>query len=122
MKLPGKELKIHLSERDFKSYKTPEYIIDNFNSLESYKNKLEELNDVCNFQVEINQEFKLPHYRYFEFKSKKNTFTLRIDAGLAHGVSPVKYLTSQDLTNKNDAFEIRKYVHHDLIYNINIED
>lgn len=115
-------LNIHLSERDFRSYKTPEYIIDNYQNLNDYQNKLSLLNDVFDFDLEIKKEDRLPHYRYFDFKNHITKFTLRIDAGLSHGISPVKYLKINDLDHENEVFEIRKYVSHDLIYNINIEE
>lgn len=116
------KLNIHLSERDFRSYKTPEYIIDNYQNLNDYQNKLSFLNQAFEFNSEIQIEDRLPHYRYFDFKNDKTNFTLRIDAGLSHGVSPVEYLKSGELKDENEVFEIRKYVSHDLIYNINIED
>ena len=64
----------------------------------------------------------LVDFYYFEFKNDNIIFTLRIDAGLAHGLSPVKYLAAEDLQDTSDPFEIRKFVSHDLIYNISIED
>lgn len=115
-------LMIHLSEKDFKSYKSPEYIINNFQRIDEYENKLLSLSDSLDFTSKVIRADKLPHYRYFEFKNDNIIFTLRIDAGLAHGLSPVKYLAAEDLQDTSEPFEIRKFVSHDLIYNINIED
>mgnify|MGYP003115253462 CR=1 FL=1 len=115
------ELNIHLSERDFRSYKTPEFIIDNYRALSDYENKMSLLNESFEFEVAIQKENRLPHYRYLEFKNDSTTFNLRIDAGLSHGIGPVRHLRPEDLKNENEIFEIRKYVSHDLIYNINIE-
>ncbi|WP_292946917.1 DEAD/DEAH box helicase [Olleya sp. UBA1516] len=115
-------LMIHLSEKDFKSYKSPEYIINNFQRIDEYENKLLSLSDSLDFTSKVIRADKLPHYRYFEFKNDNIIFTLRIDAGLAHGLSPVKYLAAEDLQDTSEPFEIRKFVSHDLIYNISIED
>lgn len=115
-------LNIHLSEKDFKSYKSPEYIINNFQRIDEYENKLLSLSDSLDFTSKVIRADKLPHYRYFEFKNDNIIFTLRIDAGLAHGLSPVKYLAAEDLQDTSEPFEIRKFVSHDLIYNISIED
>lgn len=115
------ELNIHLSERDFKSYKKPEYIIDNYQNIQDYLDKTALLQDAFDFKVEIITEVKMPHYRYLEFKNDSSKFNLRIDAGLSHGISPVKYLKSEDLENDDEIFEIRKYVGHDIIYNISVD-
>ncbi|WP_394906083.1 DEAD/DEAH box helicase [uncultured Mesonia sp.] len=121
-KIELSNLMIHLSEKDFKTYKSPEYIIHNFRKIDDYENILSSLNDSLDFTSEVVKVDKLPHYRYFEFKNDKIIFTLRVDAGLAHGLSPVKYLVSEDLCGGNESFAIRKFVSHDLIYNISVED
>lgn len=115
------ELNIHLSERDFRSHKTPEFIIDNYRALSDYENKISLLDESFEFHIAIKKEDRLPHYRYLEFKNDSTTFNLRIDAGLSHGIGPVKYFKPGDLNNECEVFEIRKYVSHDLIYNITIE-
>ena len=115
------QLDICLSARDFRGYKTPEFIIDNYKTLSDYQDKMSNLEESFEFEVVLKEEHRLPHYRYFEFKSDSTTFNLRIDAGLSHGIGAVEYLKPEDLENEDEVFEIKKYVSHDLIYNINIE-
>jgi len=114
-------LNIHLSKADFKSFNYPEYIIHNYKELDDYVYDLEELSKNFDFAISFKEEHRLPHYRYFEFKSDETTFSIRIDAGIAHGLKPVERLTSNDMKMTNEVFEIRKDVRHDLIYNLSIE-
>lgn len=115
------ELYIHLSNEDFKNYKYPNFIIHNYKELADYEYDLKELSNAYDFEVNIVNESRLPHYRYFEFNSKDVSFSIRIDGGIAHGLKPVKRLTSEELKLENEVFEIRKDVGHDIIYNISFE-
>jgi hypothetical protein len=49
------------------------------------------------------------------------SFSIRIDGGIAHGLKPVERLESEDMRYKNQIFEIRKDVYHDIIYNFSFE-
>lgn len=115
------ELNVYLSGGDFKTYNYPQYIINNYKELDDYKYDLEQLSDSYDFRVNIVEKYRLPHYRYFEFVSADISFSIRIDGGIAHGLKPVKRLTSEELKLENEVFEIRKDVAHDLIYNISVE-
>jgi DEAD/DEAH box helicase domain-containing protein len=115
-------LDIHLTSDVFKSYSAPFYIIHNYKSLDDYKYDLEQLAPAYNFEAQVNQVSKLPHYRYLDFKSKTTSFSIRIDGGIAHGLKPLDRLESEHMSYENQIFKIRKDVFHDIIYNINIED
>ena len=115
-------LNVHLAKSDFRGPNHPEYIIHNYKELDDYVYDLKELESHFNFEVNFKEEQRLPHYRYFDFKSKDTSFTIRIDAGIAHGLKPVERLTSRDMKMENQVFTIRKDVSYDLIYNINIEN
>jgi len=89
--------------------------------LDDYKYDLDQLANSFDFNVSLHEKNKLPHYRYFEFKSDHISFTIRIDGGIAHGLKPQDYITSEYLSLENEIFRIKKDVYHDIIYNINIE-
>lgn len=116
------ELNVHLEKNAFGNNHYPEYIIHNYKEYEDYMGDLEKLSENFDFKINAKEEFRLPHFRYFEFESDEISFILRIDGGIAHGFKPVDYLTSQDMTYKNEVFEIKKDVPHPLIYNISVEN
>jgi len=113
------DFNIHLSEKDFRSHHFPFYIIDNYKSIADYRDDLEKLSEDFDFNVNLNIENQMPHYRYFEFVSNLTSFTIRIDGGIAHGIKPVERLKSEKLSFDNDIFKIRKDVLHDIIYTFN---
>lgn len=115
------ELSVHLAKSDFKSYHYPEYIIHNYKELDDYVYDLKELSRGYDFEIAFKAEQRLPHYRYFEFTSDEVTFNIRIDAGIAHGLKPLKRLISKEMKMENQVFKIRKDVGYDIIYNISIE-
>jgi DEAD/DEAH box helicase domain-containing protein len=115
------ELNVHLEKAGFKSYSFPEFIIHNYKVYEDYVHDLNELSQNFSFKINGKAEFRLPHYRIFEFKSEDVSFTIRIDGGIAHGIKPTERLLSEKMTFNNQIFEIRKDVSHDIIYNISID-
>ncbi len=113
-------LDVCLSKKVFKSFKYPNYIIDNYKELADYKYDLMVLSKAFDFDINVVEKSQLPHYRYFEFIADDVSFSIRIDGGIAHGLKPVGYLTSEELNLENEIFKIRKDVIHDMIYNISI--
>lgn len=114
-------LKIYLSYEDFaKNYRGPQYIVHNLESLADYESLLNQLVKNSQISVQVVTVSRLPHYRYFEFKSPELTFHLRIDAGIAHGLKPLQFAKPGDLTFENLPFPIKKDVPHDLIYNFSL--
>lgn len=112
---------IYLSEYDFKEDKQPYKIDDFFGSIDDYEEKLELISNNYNFEINLIKINRLPHYRYFNFKSGKIlSFEMRIDGGIAHGLCPKESTKSNSLNEGNAPFFIRKYATHDLIYNISI--
>ncbi len=116
------ELNVHLAKGDFRSPNYPEFIIHNYKELNDYVYDLTKLGAHFDFKISFKEEHRLPHYRYFEFTSNEVSFSIRIDAGIAHGLKPVQRLISNDMKMENQLFAIRKDVGYDLIYNINIEE
>jgi DEAD/DEAH box helicase domain-containing protein len=116
------ELKICLAGNVFRSYNEPFHIIDGYKHIDDYDQDLQGLNPVYDFDVQLKKAYKLPHYRYLEFKSDEKTFSIRIDGGIAHGLKPVEWLESQNMSYANLIFKIKKDVYHDIIYNINIDN
>jgi DEAD/DEAH box helicase domain-containing protein len=116
------ELTVHLSKSDFRSFKYPEHIIHNYKELDDYVFDLKGISSNFDFRVNYKEESKLPHYRYFEFKSNNSSFNIRIDGGIAHGFKPKEWLKSVDMKMENQIFDIKKDADHDIIYNISIED
>jgi hypothetical protein len=110
-----------LAKSDFKSYNYPEYIIHNYRELDDYVYDLKELSNNFDFKIVLKEEYKLPHYRYFQFSGNNISFSIRIDGGIAHGLKPLDRLTSQEMKFENEVFKIRKDVAHDIIYNISID-
>lgn len=115
------ELGVHLNKSDFRSLKNPKYMIHNYKELDDYVHDLIEFSNCYDFEIVFNEEQKLPHYRYFEFKSNETIFSIRIDGGIAHGLKPSDRIISRNMKMKKQLFNIRKDVGHDIIYNINIE-
>ncbi|GAA4801859.1 hypothetical protein [Litoribaculum gwangyangense] len=70
----------NLSSHDGRPY----YIIHNYQNLLDYKHNLEKLSKSLSFDLNAEEEQILPHYRYFDFKSKEVSFQIRIDGGIAH--------------------------------------
>lgn len=116
------ELNVHLVKSDFRGPNYPEYIIHNYKELNDYVYDLKELSKNYDFEINFEERQRLPHYRYFEFTSNDISFSIRIDAGIAHGLKPIERLVSREMKMENQVFEIRKDVGYDIIYNINIED
>ncbi len=115
-------LTVFLSSQDFNpNNQFPRYIIHNYKLLNDYKHDLKEMNNVFDFPIDLIEKPRLPHYRYFEFKANDISFTIRIDGGIAHGLKPEKFLSSEEMNYENEVFNIRKDVDHDLIYNIGVE-
>lgn len=112
---------VHLAKSDFKNYNYPEFIIHNYKDLDDYVYDLKELANNFAFNITFKEEYKLPHYRYFQFSGKDNSFSIRIDGGIAHGLKPVDRLTSEEMKFENEVFKIRKDVGHDIIYNISLD-
>jgi hypothetical protein len=116
-------LNVHLETSAFKSYKFPYYIIDNYKEIQDYQHDLNNLSQAYNFKVFVTEERRLPHYRYFEFKTDDLSFNIRIDGGIAHGFKPIDRLLSQDMKFENIIFPIKKDVSYDIIYNLSfVED
>ena len=115
------QLDIHLTTDVFKSHHSPMYIIHGYKDLEAYVYDVEQLSHAYDFETQVSQVAKLPHYRFLEFKSETLSFSIRIDGGIAHGFKPVERLGSYDMQYKDQVFEIRKDVRHDIIYNISVE-
>lgn len=116
------EFNVNLEKSAFKSPNYPEYIIYNYKEYDDYAHDLMELSKCFNFKINIKEENRLPHYRYFQFTANDISFSIRIDGGIAHGLKPVDRLTSNEMTFENQIFELRKDVLHDIIYNISIEN
>jgi superfamily II DNA/RNA helicase len=115
-------LDIHLAESDFsKNYNPPSYIIHGFQRISDYQTFLEAISKSYPFKTSVVIEQSLPHYRYLKFQSAELTFDLRIDAGIAHGLKPVRFIKSGDLPPEDVIFSIKKDVSYNLIYSINIE-
>ena len=122
LKCKIQKLDIHLSEYDFSNnFKSPQYIIHNLQSTDRYKSILEEISASSTIDSKVVVIDRLPHYRYFKFRSTEFTFHLRIDGGVAHGLKPLAFLKPGDLAMTNVDFPIKKDVPHDLIYNFSIE-
>lgn len=114
------DFKIHLSENDFKNNREPYYIIDNYKTVDDYENDLQQIAEDFDFNINFEKEERLPHYRFFQFKNDEISFSIRIDAGIAHGIKPVERLKSTEMALDNTILKIRKDVLHDIIYTINI--
>lgn len=112
------DLRAFLGVNDFKSNRSPAYIIHNYVNLEDYKSDFEEICKSFNFKGEVTEVHRLPHYRYFAFESENDSFSILIDGGVAHGVKPNEFLLRGDLELQNKVFKINKDVHYDLIYNV----
>ena len=110
-----------MSKYDFKASYYPQFIINNYKELDDYAYDLKAMEPSFDFKVKLKEEARLPHYRFFQFKSGDISFSIRIDGGIAHGIKPIQRLTSEDMKLENEIFDIRKDVNHDLIYNISID-
>lgn len=115
------EFNVHLEKANFKSYNHPEFIIHNYKEYADYVYDLKEVSKNFTFTVHAIEEYRLPHYRYFEFISTDLSFTIRVDGGIAHGFKPVERLLSNEMNFDNQVFDIRKDVNYDIIFNINYE-
>ncbi len=115
------ELNVHLEKNAFKRNQfDPEFIIGNYKIYDDYVKCLKELSHSFDFEISAHDEYRLPHFRYFEFRADDLSFVIRIDAGISHGIRPIERLTSQDIQPTNQILPIEKYVSHDLIYNITL--
>lgn len=115
------EFVINLSESDFKTINYPLYIHQNYSSIKDYEDNLQNLKDNFEFDIKINEKDRLPHYRLFEVNAEKETITIRIDAGIAHGLRPKNNIELLDMDNENTSIIIRKNLPHDLIYTFIME-
>lgn len=115
-------LSVLLNERDFSPLNSyPVLITDNYKEIEDYEYDLKVIGEKMSFDVALEKAtHNLPHYRVFEFISDDIKFNIRIDGGIAHGFGLVN--RKIDLSMDNVIFDITKYVHHDIIYNLRIVD
>lgn len=108
-----------LNERDFQRRSYPSRIFDNYYEIEDYEYDLRQISEELSFSVSLEKVARdLPHYRMFEFRSELLQFNIRIDGGIAHGFKVLD--SSIDLPMKNEIFQIKKYVNHDIIYNLRV--
>ncbi len=115
-------LNVFLNSQDFHpNNQFPRFIIHNYKVLNDYKYDLKEMNKSFDFQIDLVEKPRLPHYRYFEFKAEDISFTIRIDGGIAHGLKPVEFISSEEMKLENEIFNIRKDVDYDIIYNLSLE-
>lgn len=114
-------LTVHSSSTDFKSIREPKAINWNYTNIEDYESDLDILAEDFSFDIRLVNDEILPHYRVFHFSNKELSFSIRIDGGIAHGIVPVGFLQSGDISLENVPFKIKKNVIHNLIYTINIE-
>ncbi|MEP6845812.1 MAG: DUF1998 domain-containing protein [Panacibacter sp.] len=116
------DLIIYLSYADFvNNYRAPQYIIHNLKSVTDYEFLLNQLTQGTSTNAQVAITERLPHYRYFEFRSANLTFHLRIDGGIAHGIKPIEFLKPGYLALESITFPIKKDVPHNLIYSFSIE-
>jgi DEAD/DEAH box helicase domain-containing protein len=115
------KLNILLNSNDFKETRTPRAITHNYVNLSHYESDLNALSEFYDFDVKLIDGERLPHYRFFHFKSEDTSFSLRIDGGIAHGLKPIDYIIHGELGLGNYPFKIQKFVSHDLIYNVGFE-
>ncbi|MEN8883686.1 MAG: DEAD/DEAH box helicase [Flavobacteriaceae bacterium] len=92
------------------------YMIEGYTSIDKYQDKAEELMNTYDMDIVIENNHRLPHYRYFEFRTSESSFDLRIDGGIAHGLSPETYYMQNEIADYEDVFSIKKYLNHSLIY------
>lgn len=116
------EFNVHLEPDAFRSNYYPEYIIHNYKDYRQYVDALNKLEHSFDFSINVREEKRLPHFRYFQFEADDFSFIIRIDGGIAHGFKPIERLTSQDMLIGNQIFEIHKDVSYDVIYNITINN
>ena len=117
------KLNVHHDESAFNlNNEDPIYIINNYKNLNDYVAVLKGFSKTYDFEIDCKRQNKLPHYRYFAFKSNTISFDIRIDAGISHGFRPINYLRIGDLKLGNEVFKIKKFVSHDIIYNVTIVD
>jgi DEAD/DEAH box helicase domain-containing protein len=108
-----------LNDKDFQRGSYPSRIFDNYYEIKDYECDLRLISKDLDFSVTLESvERHLPHYRLFEFRSDDLQFNIRIDGGIAHGFKVLD--SSMDLPMKNEIFQIKKYVNHDIIYNLRI--
>jgi len=108
-----------LNNIDFQNGSYPSRIFDNYYEVKDYEYDLNHISEDLAFSVSLEcVEKHLPHYRLFEFSSVDMQFNIRIDGGIAHGFKVLD--SSMELRMKNEIFQIRKYVNHDIIYNLRI--
>lgn len=62
---------------------------------------LNKLSSNFNFKIKAEEAYRLPHFRYLEFKSDDSSLIIRIDGGIVHGLKPVDRLISEDMSYEN---------------------
>jgi ATP-dependent helicase YprA (DUF1998 family) len=95
-------------------------IFSNFNTGTDYLDYVDQT--LADFEIKVKNK-EMPHYRFFKFKSDKMSFEIRIDAGIAHGLS-TSYRPADVYTWINEEIPIykRKGFDHDLIYTLTINN
>lgn len=125
LNIETKRYKILLSSYDFKYKDHPKSIHEDFKDFEDYQKQAIELASHYDFDVFVEDIERLPHYRYFEFESDEVRFSIRIDAGIAHGIYFNGFIYHSDSSRKSERiFTISKhrYTNYDLIYNVSFHE
>lgn len=115
-------LTVHLEENAFRNNRYPYFITENYKEADDYIFDLEKLAESFDLKVNGIKSNRLPHFRFFEFETDDIKFILRIDAGIAHGLTTVDKINSEDLSYEDEGLEIKKYAFYPLIYNLSIEE
>jgi hypothetical protein len=109
--------------QNFNEEKSPNYIYNNFKNAQDRNNSVVELAKqlgIANVKA-VNEE--LPHYRYFEFKSKNSAVIFRPDAGIAYDW----FLSNSEKGNfkmpmhARNNIRIYKKSSNDLLYTVSIK-
>ena len=103
----------------FTEYKQSRMIFHNYSNSDIRDEKLIGMAKINQLPISISCE-KLPHYRYFRFKSDNVTIIIRPDGGIEHG-----WHASSSVYNTNikgdKSIDIKKGVDYPILYSLIIE-
>ena len=109
--------------QDFREDRGPNFIFNNFKNAHDRNNAVIELAKQLNISNSVAVNEELPHYRYFEFKSKDVSVIFRPDAGVAYDwfLSNSEKVNFKMPMNAKNNIQIYKKSSNDLLYNVSVE-
>lgn len=115
---------INVISNEFKEFKHPNYINQNYIDSEFRDKNLYRLGNDNNLKINVisKKTYEIPHYRFFKFENEKYIIIIRPDGGIEHGWHSPRYFPFDFNLNGKKELKISKGIAHPILFTINIKN